>query len=130
MVCILNILNILSQIVCILKKRIFMTFDILLFIPLQANENGGSKLNLKKKSTHTCIWCQRICLSVCLLQILTSIIFWRARAPKTVFLIFLASTLMNSKMETISKKFAALAAAAVFVIPFLPQKLPFSASHL
>ena len=27
---------------------------------------GGSKFNLKKKSTPTRIWCQRICLSVCL----------------------------------------------------------------
>ena len=55
--------------------------------------------------------------------------FCRARAPKTVFIKFLASTLMNSKMETISKKFAALAASAVFVIPFLHQKQPFSEIH-
>ena len=46
--------------------------------------------------------------------------------PKTVFLNFLASTLMNSKMETISKKIASLATTAVFVSPFLPQKQPFS----
>ena len=46
--------------------------------------------------------------------------FCRARAPKTVFLNFLASTLMNPKM------FETLATTAVFVIPFVHQKQPFS----
>ena len=50
----------------------------------------------------------------------------RGITPPTIFSLaswFLASTLMNSKMGTISKKFATLAATAVFVSPFLPQTL-------
>ena len=34
--------------------------------PCKRSEQGGSKFNLKKKSTHPRIWCQRNCLSVCL----------------------------------------------------------------
>ena len=34
--------------------------------PCEWSKQGGSKFNLKKKSTNTRIWCQRICLSVCL----------------------------------------------------------------
>ena len=36
-----------------------------MIIPSEPSEKGGSKFKLKKKSTHTRIWCQRICLSVC-----------------------------------------------------------------
>ena len=37
-----------------------------LLSPCELSELGGRKFSLKKKYTHTCIWCQRICLSVCL----------------------------------------------------------------
>ena len=53
--------------------------------PCEQIEQGGSKFNGKKKSTHPLIWCQRICLFVCLLQTLTSIISGLAEQHGLIF---------------------------------------------
>ena len=56
--------------------------------PCEQSEQGGSKFNWKIKSAYPRIWCQRICLSVCvclpvcLLCIPTS--FWVLHAPKSL----------------------------------------------
>ena len=99
---------------------------IIRFIPLRAKQIGRYKFNLKKKSTHTHIWCQRICLSVAkfdLNYLRTSKIEWAE--------IFGRTSLWKShvpKSEPRQKKFARLDDRAILICPILlvfAQKQPF-----
>ena len=54
--------------------------------PCEQSKQGGRKFNLKKKSTHTRLWCERICLSVSnfdLNYLRTGKIEWAVICPKS-----------------------------------------------